>query len=93
MSDLISRSALIEEIKKRSEYYLEDWDSFRKYTGGRAEESYAHFEEDKAIIKIANNLPTVEPVRGEWIYWEEQCEYCMNRSTCPYPENQESMKN
>ena len=34
----------------------------------------------------------VEPVRGEWVYWKEQCEYCMNRNACPYPENQEAME-
>ena len=42
---------------------------------------------EKELKKI-----TVEPVRVEWIYWKEQCEYCMNRNTCSYPENQESME-
>lgn len=46
----------------------------------------------EAVLKTIKEQPTVEPVRGEWIYWKEQCEYCMNRSTCPYPENQESME-
>ena len=42
--------------------------------------------------RMIEEQPTVEPVRGEWIYWKEQCEYCMNRNTCLYPENQESME-
>lgn len=39
-----------------------------------------------------NAQPSVEPARGEWVYWRKQCEYCMNRNPCPYPENQESME-
>ena len=38
-----------------------------------------------SIIETINEQPTVEPVRGEWIYWKEQCEYCMNRNTSDRP--------
>lgn len=50
--------------------------------------------EGKQAERIEKELEriTVEPVRGEWVYWKEQCEYCMNRNACPYPENQESME-
>lgn len=44
------------------------------------------------MANMVKDAPTVEQVRGEWIYWKEQCEYCMNRNTCLYPENQESME-
>ena len=47
---------------------------------------------EEEVDDLVDRLETVELVRGEWIYWKEQCEYCMNRSTCPYPENQESME-
>lgn len=82
MSDLISRSALIEKIvntpTESSGYNL-------VYLDGCATRK-------NEIIDIINEHPTVEPARGEWIYWKEQCEYCMNRNTCSYPENQESME-
>ena len=29
---------------------------------------------------------------SEYIYWKEQCEYCVNSGSCPYPENQEAIK-
>lgn len=72
MSDLISRSALIEDIKKQ-------YDMMKLYF-------------PQSFISFLQAQPLVEPVRGEWIYWKEQCEYCMNRNTCPYPENQESIE-
>ena len=77
MSDLISRSALIEEL----DYYI-------SHTNETSDEHYAY----KQAKRLVEKQPSVEPVRGEWIYWKEQCEYCMNRNTCPYPENQESME-
>lgn len=29
---------------------------------------------------------------GEWIYWKEQCEYCLNNNPCPYSENQKAFQ-
>ena len=28
----------------------------------------------------------------EWIYWKEQCQYCVNNNPCSYPENQKSIE-
>ena len=36
----------------------------------------------EAVMETIKEQPTIElPVRGEWVYWKEQCEYCMNRNT------------
>lgn len=80
MSDLISRSALM-----KSKVFL---------CGGYVGDEYARGYMDALdeVENEINNQPQVEPVRGEWVYWKEQCEYCMNRNTCPYTENQESIK-
>ena len=29
---------------------------------------------------------------SKWIYWKEQCKYCVNNNPCNYPENKEAME-
>ena len=94
MSDLISRSALIESIKQRMKLHEKDAENMADENFQcDSEELFLRLaDEGQAIIEMIEEQPTVKPVRGEWVYWKEQCEYCMNRNACPYPENQESME-
>lgn len=79
MSDLISRRQIHDYIQSQINPY------------GKPFEGTA-YEFGLKIMDYIKNMSTVKPVRGEWVCWKEQCEYCMNRNTCPYPENQESME-
>lgn len=69
MSDLISRSALIEKIKERTEMHSKDYQAFKNYSGDRKIKDIAKWDECEVIIDIAKELPTVEAkpvVYGEW---------------------------
>lgn len=78
MGDLISRSVLINDIRMiETDHPFDDKEDILEN-----------------VLATIDYQPAVEavPVHGEWVYWKEQCEYCMNRNTCPYPENKESME-
>ena len=82
MSDLISRSALIEKIKERTEMHSKDYQAFKNYSGDRKIKDIAKWDECEVIIDIAKALPTVEAkpvIHGEWLYHET---YFFNPNEC-----------
>lgn len=66
MSDLISRSALIEKIKERTEMHSKDYQAFKNYSGDRKIKDIAKWDECEVIIDIAKTLPAVE-AKPKWI--------------------------
>ena len=74
MSDLISRSALIESIKQRMKLHEKDAENMADENFQcDSEELFLRLaDEGQAIIEMIEEQPTVKPVRGEWKYYKKQ---------------------